>query len=432
LKEYEYLEANKAPYIDTQFIPKGNTSVEMQLMALSSTQNNGFFGAYGSGWADNSYGFYGWSEEKIWNNYKNDVTVGTYTSIFPINTIHKVFKDKNTLYINNRLIRQDAYTNFTAPHTLLIFDINKSNNRCPAKMRLYYTKVWDNNTLVRDYVPVSYNGTPGLWDKVEWKFYANAGSGSFTLGPEKTVQQDAPIFYDSSGYCNHGSITGTLTTNSDSPRYTKSTQIVSGATISHPLCIKEPEWTCSCWIYPTNLSSYTYLNNLAMGMKITHGTQSLLYINENPPYYRYSHTFELNKWQHIVFVFKHSTRYMAIYKDGVKDIATGPSGGTVPRLSNTITLFTGFTGYVSDYREYCTALSEDDVKELYNTSAFVTNNGVFAEYELYEDNLSDVKKRGLLETANFYENGAESGYALDTDKTRVASNYIISEDFIEI
>jgi hypothetical protein len=123
---------------------------------------------------------------------------------------------------------------------------------------------------------------------------------------------------------------------------------------------------------------------------------------------------------------------MAIYKDGVKDIATGPSGGTVPKLSNTITLFTGFTGYVSDYREYSTALSEDDVKELYNTSAFVTNNGVFAEYELYEDNLSDVKKRGLLETANFYENGAESGYALDTDKTRVASNYIISEDFIEI
>ena len=87
---------------------------------------------------------------------------------------------------------------------------------------------------------------------------------------------------------------------------------------------------------------------------------------------------------------------------------------------------------VSDVRLYATALSEDDIKELYNTSAFVTNNGVFAEYELYEDNLSDVKKRGLLETADFYENGAESGYALDTDKTRVASNYIISEDFIEI
>jgi len=76
--------------------------------------------------------------------------------------------------------------------------------------------------LVRDFIPVSYNGTPGLWDKVEWKFYANAGTGNFTLGPEKTVQQDAPIFYDSSGYCNHGSITGTLTTNNDSPRYTKS------------------------------------------------------------------------------------------------------------------------------------------------------------------------------------------------------------------
>jgi len=69
---------------------------------------------------------------------------------------------------------------------------------------------------------------------------------------------------------------------------------------------------------------------------------------------------------------------------------------------------------------------------LYNTAAFVTDSGTFAEYEIYEDNLSDIKKTGLLETANFYENGAEDDYSLDTDKTRVASNYIISEEFIEI
>lgn len=192
------------------------------------------------------------------------------------------------------------------------------------------------------------------------------------------------IVYDSSGYNNNGTITGTLTTGADTPRYDKSTQIISGATISHPLCIKEPEWTCSCWIYPTSFSSYTYLNNLASGMKITHGTSSLLYINENPAYYKYSHTFELNKWQHVVFVLKHSTRYMAVYKNGVKDTATGPSGGTVPALSSTITLFTGFTGYVSDYREYCTALSEDDVKELYNTAAFIDHKGDVGCYQFYE------------------------------------------------
>ena len=63
-----------------------------------------------------------------------------------------------------------------------------------SKIALYYFKLYDHNILVRDFIPVSYNGTPGLWDKVEWKFYANAGSGSFTLGPEK-VSGIYPVSY---------------------------------------------------------------------------------------------------------------------------------------------------------------------------------------------------------------------------------------------
>jgi len=299
--------------------------------------------------------------------------------------------------------------------------------------------MYNNGKLVRDYFPVSYNGTPGLWDKVEWKFYGNAGSGSFTLGPEKTVQQDAPVFYDSSGYCNHGSIIGTLTTNSDTPRYTKSTGF-TGTQYIHLTPPTTEVKTISLWAKWNSIPSGQSVILVDYGSQMGLGLMStgILCSTSNAGN---SYTFPksgivANTWYHFVIV-KTGTTARDLYINGVKQTQTS-STSTWTYSVNELQLgkrnntSDGFNGKLSDFRAYATTLSEDDVKELYNTSAFVTNNGVFAEYELYEDNLSDVKKRGLLETANFYENGAESGYALDTDKTRVASNYIISEDFIEI
>jgi hypothetical protein len=49
---------------------------------------------------------------------------------------------------------------------------------------VYTLKLYDNNTLVRDFVPAQYNGQYGMWDLVEDKFYPNKGTGTFTVGPE--------------------------------------------------------------------------------------------------------------------------------------------------------------------------------------------------------------------------------------------------------
>lgn len=51
--------------------------------------------------------------------------------------------------------------------------------------KIYYFKFYENNELVRDYIPV-YNtitNSAGLYDKVEGKFYGNSGTGTFTEGP---------------------------------------------------------------------------------------------------------------------------------------------------------------------------------------------------------------------------------------------------------
>ena len=61
---------------------------------------------------------------------------------------------------------------------------NRVGNQIVGKMKVYSFKMYDNNILVRDFVPVvrSRDGVAGLYDMVGHKFYANAGSGSFKTG----------------------------------------------------------------------------------------------------------------------------------------------------------------------------------------------------------------------------------------------------------
>lgn len=53
-------------------------------------------------------------------------------------------------------------------------------------MKLYSFKIYDNGTLIRDFIPcyrVADNEV-GLYDIVNNQFYTNQGTGSFTKGPD--------------------------------------------------------------------------------------------------------------------------------------------------------------------------------------------------------------------------------------------------------
>lgn len=55
-------------------------------------------------------------------------------------------------------------------------------------MKLYYCKIWDNGSLVRNFVPCkNTSGILGLYDIVNNVFYTNAGTGTFTAGPIATT-----------------------------------------------------------------------------------------------------------------------------------------------------------------------------------------------------------------------------------------------------
>ena len=61
------------------------------------------------------------------------------------------------------------------------------NTECFVKAKLYSSQIYDNNNLVRNFIPCKRksDNKPGLYDLVEGKFYTNQGSGEdFIAGPD--------------------------------------------------------------------------------------------------------------------------------------------------------------------------------------------------------------------------------------------------------
>ena len=70
---------------------------------------------------------------------------------------------------------------FSAPVTLTLLALNRPDEVLNAgATRLYSAKIWDNDILIRDYVPCkNSNGEIGLYDFVNNQFYGNSGTGEF-------------------------------------------------------------------------------------------------------------------------------------------------------------------------------------------------------------------------------------------------------------
>ena len=174
----DYIESSGRQYINTGFKPNQNTRCVMDIENLSSAQA-AFFGAranqnaasftYFSLSATTGRSDYGSSKQSM--SFTN--TVGRYT----------VDQNKNVCTANGVTATGTANT-FQLTNNLYLMAVNQADAATQnAKLKLYSAKVYDNGTLVRDFIPCkNANGTLGLWDNVNSVFYANAGTGTFSTG----------------------------------------------------------------------------------------------------------------------------------------------------------------------------------------------------------------------------------------------------------
>lgn len=179
-KRLEYIKSSGTQYIDMGFKATQNTKIEAKFHNEQSA-NSAVFGA-DKAWTQDSFG--------IWINNKIAVpVVGTVSGTIGISysSAYDTFTlDKNTLKLNGGTIwTASGVSAFQTPTNVCLGAVNRSGDVSEKFVgKMYYCKVWENGTLIRDFIPCQNRaGNVGMWDDVNSVFYGNAGTGTFTAGP---------------------------------------------------------------------------------------------------------------------------------------------------------------------------------------------------------------------------------------------------------
>ena len=92
-------------------------------------------------------------------------------------------------------------TAFTNDINIYLFAENHNSagtNLSKGTSRFYYSKLYQNDVLVRDYIPCyrKSDGEIGVYDFVTNTFFPNAGTGTFVKGNDYTFTGNAKVFND--------------------------------------------------------------------------------------------------------------------------------------------------------------------------------------------------------------------------------------------
>ena len=417
--KYEYLQSDGAAYINTG-IPYNSTKSTYKIeckfsMPATVGSYDAIFGAYTAEANKCLRIIRGNGNSTMWTYYNNQANSGNRVAFSSANTNIRevVMTSPSTILTQNGTTTTYANkavngTDTTSTFYLFCQGIVNDTLSCISKARIYYFKLYDNDIVIRHFIPCAYhNEQYGMLDLVSNQFYPNSNTtGSFIIGPQMQLKK----IYDCSGYKNHANIIGTLTTNTSTPRYNYSSSMNNTSTANHiesePIAISDNIFTVSFWVKAAKSTSQVFVAD----PKIVIGTlNSLLYVvpTSSPPFTT-TH-FVNNEWNHIV-VIRNDTTYKA-YINGIAETQSGTNnyyGHSVAKLwllnRSTNNTYAANTS-ISDFRVYATELSEEDIKELYDTPTFIDNHDNLLTYEFNEYLNTEilVKKTGMLDSNEFIE-----------------------------
>ena len=181
--QLEYIEGTGTQHINTEV--KTKQSLKIECIFSGKKVSTLLFGARktarldGLAWGFNNtdYAFSGFGGSTQKNNTTVNTTDGKKHTVVLSNEVYTIDD------VNQSLPNRGTFSNF---YDIYLFTWNNANvvDTRKFKGKVYNFKIYDNNVLIRDMIPVlAKNGVACMYDKVNKEFYYNQGAGEFIAGP---------------------------------------------------------------------------------------------------------------------------------------------------------------------------------------------------------------------------------------------------------
>lgn len=222
----------------------------------------------------------------------------------------------------------------------------------------------------------------------------------WTPAPEDDASFYDNVIYDTSGYCNNGSVTDSTcpTWSSDTPRY-KGSYMFNGNNqylkFQSPITSSSTDFTISCWVKFDDTTG----NSTICTMRTAVGNGIALFkignkirFDDNAQFTFSDYTISANAWTHVVVTRLSSCK--KLYVNGILK-QTVNTVGDMKLISNVGTIGASsqggdgisnyLNGQLSDFRIYATALDNQTIEELYKVGASLDSSGNLYAYDFNEN-----------------------------------------------
>lgn len=172
--EVEYIKSTGTQYIETNYTPNSKTRIEIE---VSHCASSGVVFSASTGW---DYGIYCLTYQTRFRwMYPSDFNFGSGTA----DNKNKIVIYRGSVNFNDSQIATNETTETIKKiSTLHLMGENRFNDGggLVSGCRLYKCKIYEDDTLLFDFVPVyTKEGVYALYDKVSKTYFYNAGTGAF-------------------------------------------------------------------------------------------------------------------------------------------------------------------------------------------------------------------------------------------------------------
>ena len=232
--------------------------------------------------------------------------------------------------------------------------------------------------------------------------YLKFGKLKIEKGTESTpwtpAPEDNPSFYDNiipdiSGYQNNGGVTNSTcpTWSNDSPRYLGSyefngkNQYISGLS---PISNNTKEFAIAFWVklknVPDTMTFYTARAGIGSGVALFFVNKNIRFDDNVQSIFNYTYDISSNKWTHLCVTRSNTSKKLyvngklidSILKVGdMQNIGKYFTIGGSSSYGNGTADLNWLNGKLSDFRIYSTVLSDEDILDLFQSSASLDSQG---------------------------------------------------------